>query len=389
MKVAIIAPLQFTVELCCKELYYQLKNDYKCNVKIICDTNNKNNLTNLKKKWNAQIIHVKTPRYFSIIKDIKYFFNLYKILKYQKFDAVFCVTTKPNIYGTIASYLAKVPIKTLSIWGMGRLWLINSNIKIVTLRFFLNILYKISFYFTDFIWITNYFDYKKLIIKNKSLKKKFINTKNYIDLKKYKPLRLTFYKKKNILKKYDINTNSKIVILVGRMIWSKGIKEFVEAANILDKKNKNIHFILLGHLEHGALDSVPKKYLDEANKKKNFSWLGFVKNVRELYAISDIVTLPSYYPEGGYPRAITEGMAMGKPIITTNLPQCKSTVDVGYNGYLIPAQNSRSFAKNILKILSNKNRLKRFGKHSLKKSKEFDEQVIINQFLQKIFLKFK
>ena len=381
MRIALVAPLDFSVELCCKEIVSRLKK----NNDLFIITDNKNSVSlNLLKKWNARVIYLKYYDGFSILENITYAVNLYKILKKNKFDLTLFIATNPNLIGPILSRLTGVNYSIISIWGLGRIWLSSLKFKDKLLKVVLYYSYKVNFILSNIIWITNSFDYNFFLKKNRSYKKKFLNTKNYIDLKKYKPLKLSSKAKLKILKKYKLNSNYENVLMVSRMIWSKGIKDYFEASVHLLKLKKKINFILVGQTENINSANVTKKELEEMNKAKNFKWVGFVKDVKKLYAMADLVVLPSYYPEGGYPRGLTEAMAMAKPIITTNEPQCRSVVEVGKNGFLVNKKSPLELANKIITIVENKKLKKSFGKYSLQKSKQFDEKKIIKDLFDEI-----
>jgi N,N'-diacetylbacillosaminyl-diphospho-undecaprenol alpha-1,3-N-acetylgalactosaminyltransferase len=172
--------------------------------------------------------------------------------------------------------------------------------------------------------------------------------------------------------------------MVARMIWAKGIKEFVEASKILKDRMPHVKFVLVGPKEEGIDDAVPESYLTESERSENFIWTGFRNDVKDLYAISDLAVLPSYYREGGYPRALTEPMAMGKPVITTDNVDCRSTVEHGRNGYLVPIKNAKALADAIEILMNDDKKRERFGQYSrLKAVKEYDEKIIVQQVIKK------
>jgi len=107
-----------------------------------------------------------------------------------------------------------------------------------------------------------------------------------------------------------------IVMMIARLIWNKGIKEYIDAAwKLYQKHSTRIKLYLVGEIQPKSPNSVPKQYLlNEVHP--NFVWLGFRSDIPTLLSISDIVVLPSYYREG-VPRCLLEAMAMSKPIIAT------------------------------------------------------------------------
>jgi len=160
------------------------------------------------------------------------------------------------------------------------------------------------------------------------------------------------------------------------------VKEFVEASKILRDKLPMVKFILVGPEEKGSWDAVPSSYLKESERSENFHWVGFRNDVKDLYALADLAVLPSYYKEGGFPRALTEPMAMGKPLIAANTVDCRSPVEEGRNGYLVPIKNPKALADAIERLIKDDKKMKAFGRHSrLKAEKELEETLIVRQVL--------
>ena len=128
----------------------------------------------------------------------------------------------------------------------------------------------------------------------------------------------------------------------------------------------------------------------EKEKSANFKWLGFQDDVKRLYAIADLAVLPTYYKEGGYPRALLEPMAMGKPVITTNSEDCRGAIEDGKNGFLVPIQDSRALASAVDQIMSDDHLRERLGAYSREKAvRDFDEQEIVFDALSRLGLPVK
>ncbi|SVE39542.1 uncharacterized protein METZ01_LOCUS492396, partial [marine metagenome] len=148
----------------------------------------------------------------------------------------------------------------------------------------------------------------------------------------------------------------------------------------------NVKFLLVGQEDTGSPDGVPKSYLDRYEEHANFSWLGYRIDIRELYSIAYMAVFPSYYREGGWPRGITEPMAMGKPVITTESKHCSSAVDDGVNGLIVPVKNSGVFARAIEKIVRDEKLAADFGERSREKAvRELDEKLIMMQLYEAIY----
>jgi glycosyltransferase involved in cell wall biosynthesis len=119
----------------------------------------------------------------------------------------------------------------------------------------------------------------------------------------------------------------------------------------------------------------------------SLQWLGFRKDVLELYALSDVAVLPSYYKEGGYPRALLEPMALAKPVIAADTDDCKGPVRHGENGFLVPPGDGKALAERIEELFKDPALRARFGSRSLEiMREEFDDRIVGMQVLAEMGL---
>lgn len=300
----------------------------------------------------------------NIFQEIKYLFSLYKIYKEEKFDLIFHYTIKPNIYGNIAAKLNK--IESISIIpGLGHLFIKESIITKIAER-----LYKFALNFSKEVWFLNNDD-KELFIKRKLVDRKKVKILpgEGINLEKFYPIRK---------KRRD---NKIIFLMVARVLWEKGFKEYTEAAEFLKKKYSNLEFQLLGMIDENNPSGVEKEIIENYHKKGIINYLGTSNNVREIIANCDCLVLPSFYREG-IPRTLMEGAAMEKPLITTNIQGCKEVVEDNYNGYLCEAKNSRDLIDKIESfILLSKEEKEKLGKNGREKMlKKFSVNIIIEKY---------
>ena len=297
--------------------------------------------------------------------EIKYLFSLYKIYKKNKFDLVFHYTIKPNIYGNIAAKLNK--IKSISIIpGLGHLFIRENTTTKIAEK-----LYKFALSFSKEVWFLNNDD-KELFIKKKLISEKKIKILpgEGINLKKFSPI-------ENNRKDDEI-----IFLMIARVLWEKGFKEYVEASEILKKKYSNLEFQLLGIIDENNPSGVKKAIIENYHQKGIINYLGTSNSVKEIIANCDCIVLPSFYKEG-VPRTLMEGAAMEKPLITTNIQGCKEVVENNYNGYLCEPKNSEDLIEKIEKfILLPKKEKEKLGKNGREKmKKEFDLNIVIKRYL--------
>jgi len=142
---------------------------------------------------------------------------------------------------------------------------------------------------------------------------------------------------------------------------------------------------LAGGAEEDLKRGVPASLLQEKANKYPFYWLGHQNNIIDTFAISDIVVLPSYYREG-VPRCLMEGMALKKPLVTTDNVGCRETVDEGVNGFLVPIKDGKSLTEKIERLIQDPDLRYKMGLAGYEKAKrEFDEKIIVASLLQNLY----
>lgn len=305
--------------------------------------------------------------------DLKYCKKLYDIYRKEKFDIIFLYTIKPNIYGNIAAKLSK--IKSVSIIpGLGHLFIEETlSTKIV------EILYKIALNFASEIWFLNQED-KNEFLKRKLLKKNksYILPGEGINLQKFKPI--DSYRKKEKI----------TFLMIARILWEKGFKEYVEAAEIIKNNYKNVEFQILGAIDEKNPSGVPKEIVISYHNKNIINYLGVTNNVSNIIANCDCLVLPSY--REGMPRTLLEGAAMGKPLIATNVTGCKEIIKDKVNGFLCKEKDGNDLAKKMEKIiLLNQEKLIEMGRKGREiVEKEYDIKLVEEyyiKFIEKSFIK--
>jgi glycosyltransferase involved in cell wall biosynthesis len=188
------------------------------------------------------------------------------------------------------------------------------------------------------------------------------------------------------LKKFyhsEFRDTGKIKILFPvRMLWDKGVDELRKASEILKEKySDRILFILSGLADIENKAGVTEEYLKDWEEEGYVEWIGYQKNMVDVYQNSDIVVLPSY--REGMPKSLIEACAIGRPIVTTNAIGCRECVEEGENGYKVPVKSVKELANALEKlILSEKDKI-RMGNYSRKKAEiEFSQKKVIEKHLK-------
>lgn len=302
------------------------------------------------------------------IEDLKTFMALYTIYKKVKPDVVLHYTIKPNIYGSLASRL--LGIKTINnIAGLGTLF-----IKQNFITQFAKTLYKISQKSADTIFFQNRDDYT--MFTSEDLVSEFksdILPGSGVDITKFQPIEQRG--EESVFK----------FLLVSRMLWSKGIGEYVTAARALKKSYSNVEVYLLGFLDVENRDAISKEQMEAWVDEGVVNYLGTSDNVKEEIAQVDCIVLPSFYREGT-PKILLESASMAKPIITTDNVGCRDVVEHGVNGYLCKMKDAQDLTIQMEKMVNlSKEELTYMGQRGRKKMmNEFNEKIVIQKYLNAI-----
>ena len=150
------------------------------------------------------------------------------------------------------------------------------------------------------------------------------------------------------------------VMLASRMIWTKGVGEFVEAARMLRGGGAEARFVLVGQDDPQNPATIPAAQLNAWNKEGIVQWWGHCGNMPDILGRSSVVVLPTYYGEG-LPKVLLEAAACGKPIVTTRARGCDEIVRDGENGYLVAPRDPQSLAQAIGRLLSDPHQRWRMG----------------------------
>lgn len=328
---------------------------------------------------------VRLNRYVDPWSDLDCFRSVYNICRREKFDVLINFTTKPNVLGAIAARLAGVEKIVCAVRGLGGPFLPQSDLKGHLLQGIVKSLYRLACRMSDIVWFTNQGDMDFFLKTGLVGDEKVVKTTNALDIVEYSQNCIDGDELDRLRQELSLRGDEKLVVMVGRLIWSKGIREFIETAASLMEERPDIKFVLIAPEERGHPDEVPAAFVQEKGKIDNFFWLGFRKDVKNIYALSDLAVLPSYYNEGGYPRALLEPMAFGKPVITTDLPQCRGPVEHGRNGYLIPPRDTRALKEAILRIFHDDRKRERMGEYSrIKIEREFDDRRVVKTILNNV-----
>jgi glycosyltransferase involved in cell wall biosynthesis len=170
------------------------------------------------------------------------------------------------------------------------------------------------------------------------------------------------------------------VLLPSRILWDKGIAEYVAAARELRAAGENIEFLLAGEPDPGNPASVPQETVFGWHREGSIQWLGHVQDMPALFAEVDAVALPSY--REGLPKCLIEAAACALPIVTTDVPGCRDVVSHGVDGLLVPVRDAHALAEALVQLHRDPALRARLGAAAREKAlREFDEQIVLARTL--------
>lgn len=297
--------------------------------------------------------------------DILATFKLAKKIKHIAPDLVFSYFAKPVIFGTLAARLAGVKQIVGMLEGLGYTFTEQpegTSQKTKILQRVQVFLYKLSFRFLDKIIFLNPDDPQDLVAKH-NIKVKNIAVLGGIglDLEQYP------YVKPSL--------DAVSFIFIGRLLKEKGINEFIAAAKIVKNTYPDVVFTVLGGLDEGNPGGIQKSELDALVGSGVIDYPGQVSDVAERIAQASVFVLPSY--REGVPRSTQEAMAIGRPVITTDVPGCRETVVDGVNGFLIQPWNPQALAEKMIYFIEHPEHIEVMGLESYRMAQEkFDAQKV-------------
>jgi|SRR5690554_758742 len=306
--------------------------------------------------------------------DIKDTFALTKKIKAIQPDLVFSYFAKPVVFGTLAAKLAKVPKRIGMLEGLGFSFTEQPTplpFKTKLIRTIQVFLYRLSFPFLDKIIFLNPDDPIDLLEKYK-LKAKSVSVLGGIGLN------LEDYP-------YSLPKSEPVrFIFIGRLLAEKGINEYIASAKLVKQKYPEAEFVVLGGLDEENPGGLSKKQLDELIAQEIVIYPGHVNNVDEWLANSSVFVLPSY--REGVPRSTQEAMAIGRAVITTDVPGCRETVIDGVNGFIVPPWSSLALAEKMISFIEQPELIEKMGRESFRIAQEKFDASKVNESLTALLL---
>ncbi|MDA7662043.1 glycosyltransferase family 4 protein [Verrucomicrobia bacterium] len=306
------------------------------------------------------------------LSDFGFLNHIRNALLIERPEIFFAYTVKPVIYGMIGAWLARVPNRYAMITGLGYAFGKNSA-KQQLIGIFVRFLYSFALKKAHCVFFQNHDD-RNLFVKLGIVK--FENTAmvngSGIDLQQFQFTKLP--------------ATPLVFLMVARLLKAKGVVEYLKAAAAASAKINKAKWLLVGPIDEGNPDGITKVELDQMLQGSPVEHIGWTDDVRSYLEDCHIYVLPSY--REGLPRSVLEAMAVGRPILTTDVPGCRETVIEGENGVLVPAMHSGALADAMVSMATDQAALYRMGVRSRQIAEEkFDAKHIAEKMADAMGIK--
>ena len=297
--------------------------------------------------------------------DLKLLLFYIRFIRKNHIDIVHSYTAKANIYGSIGAKIAGVKRIFPTINGLGYAFTKQSS-KARLIKTILCILYKIAFKCSTKVFFQNRDDINELVKLGVIERDRCVLISGSgVDLEKYS---------------YSESTGEPVFFLASRLLVSKGVKDYFDAARVVKKQYPKARFVLAGALDDNP-DSIDKNELNDLVNQGIVEYLGVIDDMPDALKKCSIFVLPSYYREG-IPHSLLEALSVGRAIITTNSPGCKETVNER-NGFLIEPHSPDQLIKKMTWMIEHPREVEKMGSESRKYAEDrFDVNIVNSTIME-------
>ncbi len=306
----------------------------------------------------------------NIFNDLKLFFHYFNLLRKYKPSVVLTYTAKPNIYCGIAAHFLKIPVIS-NVTGFGSVIRENGLVQKLVMC-----LFKLTFRRSACVMFQNETN-KKFAEKNKFIKgDSLLIPGSGVNIDRYP------------LQRYPDGGNgiygeTVVFNYIGRIMYDKGVNDYIKAAEIIKKDYPNTCFNMLGFIE--PTEDYYEDILSDLEKKDVVHYLGSQKDIKPFVALSHATIHPSVYGEG-MSNVLLESASSGRPVITTDNPGCYETVKKDITGFIYEGGNIEALCDNIKRFLSLSNTEREdMGKKGREYMiSDFSRKIVTTAYLNKI-----
>jgi glycosyltransferase involved in cell wall biosynthesis len=314
--------------------------------------------------------------------DLQTVSELGHIFRQSRPQIVHTFDTKQGVWARLAARLAGVPVIIATLPGLGSLYASNS-LKTRSIRVVYEKLQTLACHLSDMTIFQNHDDAHEFI-KNGfvSKQKTKVILGSGVPTKHFSPAQVSAKERSQLRNELGYLPDSLVVTMVSRVIRSKGVLEFMDAAKDVGARQPNVHFLLVGSSDEKSIDRLTPMEISQLRQAVN--WPGPRRDIPTVLAMSDIFVLPSFYREG-IPRVLLEAASMGLPIVTTDTPGCNEVVKNGVNGFLVPVHDSAALAEAIVCLVEQPELRQRFGRISRQRAVKYFDLTIVAQQISLVY----
>lgn len=332
----------------------------------------------VQKEEGIRVVELEMTRTIAPLSDLKSLWKFYKLCKKEKPVIVHSHTPKAGIVGMLGAKLAGVPVRLHTVAGLPLMEVTGGKRKLLdfveklTYRSATKI-YPNSKGLYDFILENKYTSESKLHVISEG-------SSNGIDTSHFDPKLFDELQKKSLREELYFKQKDFVYVFVGRLVEDKGINEMIAAFKEVNQKNPSTKLLLVGFLEP-ELDPLLPESVKEIEENPNIVFVGFQKDVRPYFAISDALVFPSY--REGFPNVVMQAGAMGLPSIVSDINGCNEIIVEGKNGTIIPVKNEDALYNAMLKFIEDKtfyNQLKQNARTMI--ANRYEQQVVWEAILE-------
>jgi glycosyltransferase involved in cell wall biosynthesis len=301
------------------------------------------------------------------IRELLAVIELARLYRAEKPDLVYHVAVKPILYGSLAARLAGIPSVINVFAGLGYTYTSDewkARLFRLLLKFGLNAACNSSGSIAVF---QNEEDQAQLV-RDHAVRRSHTRVirGTGVDTDRFRPT--------------SEESGDPVILLPCRMLWDKGVGEFLEAARLVKRQKPRVRFVLVGRCDEENPASIQSVQLHRWQEEGAIEWWGHRSDMPAVLGHAAVVVLPSY--REGLPVSLLEAAACGKPIVATDVPGCRDVVRHRVNGLLVPPKNATALAEAIAVLLENpglRNELGRRGRDIV--VKEFSSTLVTRQTL--------
>jgi N,N'-diacetylbacillosaminyl-diphospho-undecaprenol alpha-1,3-N-acetylgalactosaminyltransferase len=305
--------------------------------------------------------------------------DLSGLLKETRADVLQAFTLRPNLYGALAAKRAGTTIAIATVTGLGSLYVETKALGPKVRRNLVDGVTRAGLRAVSAVVFQNEDD-KQYYLSHRICRpdQAQLIVSSGVDLREFSPESVSEERRTVLREAWGLGTELPVVMMVARLVAPKGVREFLEVAKRLRGRAR---FVLIGGGDPGNPTAIPQDEIQKFSQSDIVIAPGRQENIPEWLSIADIYALPSYYREG-VPRSILEAMAMRLPVVTTDHPGCRETVEEGANGLLVPPRSAEGLEGAVRRLIEGRELRARMGDASLTLARtKFAAETIVDEYI--------